>query len=180
MLLEGGNLLIFSTKEVKSSAVKTEHKQLSVAMWTAVVKRQMLLYLKAKYAGKWALSYVIPCVTFIECYPKALRIIIDGQKVAKRISRQIEKEGTIVKQLMEQYNQCAALSSDQEQLTQVLDPISQFWCSHSSHNLQNYECGPVPLAAKQDVIRFCLQKERSVEESQLLMVEILNTRSTSG
>jgi len=32
--------------------VKEKQKQLSMAMWTAVVKRQMLLRLKAKYAGK--------------------------------------------------------------------------------------------------------------------------------
>lgn len=104
-------------------------------------------------------------------------IITDGQKVAKRISRQIGKEGTKVKQLMEQYNVCAVLSSDPEQLTlpKVLDPTSQFWSSHSGLHVRSYECGPVPLAAKQDMIRFCLQKERSLEETQLLQVEMLNT-----
>ena len=60
---------------------------------------------------QWAMWFLKLC-DIIECYPKALRIILDGQKVAKRISRQIEKEGTIVKQLMEQYNQCAVLSKN--------------------------------------------------------------------
>jgi len=39
-------------EKTKHSAVKEKQKQLSMAMWTAVVKRQMLLRLKAKYAGK--------------------------------------------------------------------------------------------------------------------------------
>jgi len=103
--------------------------------------------------------------------------IIDGQKIAKRISKQIGKEGTKIKQLMDQYNTCAVLSSEPEQLTlpTVLDPTSQFWSSHSSLHVQSYESGPVPLAAKQDLIRFYLQKNRSLEETQLLQGEMLNT-----
>ena len=38
-------------KQVKCSALNEKQKQLCAAMWTAVVKRQMLLRLKAKYAG---------------------------------------------------------------------------------------------------------------------------------
>ena len=103
--------------------------------------------------------------------------IIDGQKIAKRISKQIGKVGTKVKQLMDQYNTCAVLSSEPEQLTlpTVLDPTSQFWSSHSSLHVQSYESGPVPLAAKQDLIRFYLQKNRSLEETQLLQGEMFNT-----
>lgn len=39
-------------KEAKHGAVAEKQKQLSVAMWTTVVKRHLLLRLKAKYAGK--------------------------------------------------------------------------------------------------------------------------------
>ena len=42
----------FEYKETKHGAVAEKQKQLSVAMWTTVVKRQLLLRLKAKYAGK--------------------------------------------------------------------------------------------------------------------------------
>ena len=42
----------FEYKETKHGAVAEKQKQLSVAMWTTVVKRPLLLHLKAKYAGK--------------------------------------------------------------------------------------------------------------------------------
>ena len=42
----------FEYKETKHSAVAEKLKQLSVAMWTTVVKRQLLLRLKEMYAGK--------------------------------------------------------------------------------------------------------------------------------
>ena len=42
----------FEYSAAKLTVVKEKQKQLSLAMWTAVVKRQMLLRLKAKYAGK--------------------------------------------------------------------------------------------------------------------------------
>ena len=82
-----------------------------------------------------------------------------------------------MKQLMEQYNTCALISSEQQQLTlpQVLDTTSQFWRLHSHLNVQNYESDPVPLDTKQDLIRFYLQKNRSLEEIQLLQHEMLNT-----
>ena len=82
-----------------------------------------------------------------------------------------------MKQLMEQYNICALISSEQQQLTlpQVLDTTSQF-CRLDSHlNVQSYESDPVPLDTKQDLIHFYLQKNRSLEEIQLLQHEMLNT-----
>ena len=101
---------------------------------------------------------------------------VDGQKIAKRISKQIGKEGTKVKQLMEQYNACAVLSSDSLlTLSEVLDPQSHFWSSQSSVHMQSWTCASVPLAAKQDMIRFSLQKKRCVEETQLLEFEMVNT-----
>ena len=42
----------FEYAETKCCVVKEKQEQLSVAMWTAVVRRQMLLRLKGKYAGK--------------------------------------------------------------------------------------------------------------------------------
>lgn len=42
--------------------------------------------------------------------------------------------------------------------------------------MYSYESGPVPLAAKQHLIRFYLQKNRSLEETQLLQGEMFNTR----
>ena len=58
-------------------------------------------------------------------------------------------------------------------LPQVLDTTSQFWRLHSHLNVQSYECDPVPLDTKQDLIR--LQKNRSLEEIELLQQEMLNT-----
>lgn len=39
-------------QEVESSVTKEKQLQIVVAMWSTVVRRQMLLHLKAKYAGK--------------------------------------------------------------------------------------------------------------------------------
>ena len=102
---------------------------------------------------------------------------IEGQKIAKRISQQIRKESTKVKHLVEQYNSISFLLCNTEQLslTDALDPTSPFWKSHSSLHLQSTEHGPIPLATKQDIIRFYLQEKRGLEEIELLQNAMHNT-----
>ena len=103
---------------------------------------------------------------------------VDGQKVAKRISKQIGKETIKVKRLLEQFNACCSVlsSDDLEQVTlvSVLDPAGLFWTAHSNSKLDIQLSPLVPLSVKQDLISFWLQKQRSLEEIKMLKIEMLN------
>ena len=100
----------------------------------------------------------------------------DGQKIAKRLACQIAKESRNVKQLMDHYNACAVFSSsEQVSVSDVFDSTSNFWMVHSSLHMLRCAQGSVPLAAKHDMIRHFLLKKRSLEESELIQVEMANT-----
>lgn len=110
------------------------------------------------------------------CYN--LEFCIDGQKVAKRLSKQIGKESTKVKPLLEQYNACSSiLSHATGSLQDALDPAGVFWTVHSEPlQLTLHSCdSSAPLLEKQDLVSYCLQKQRSTEEIEMLQAEMLNT-----
>ena len=83
-----------------------------------------------------------------------------------------------MKQLLEQYNVCSSiLSYATGSLQDVLDPAGVFWTVHSEPlQLTLHSCdSSVPLLEKQDLVSYCLQKQRSTEEIEMLQAEMLNT-----
>lgn len=117
-----------------------------------------------------AACYVVVS-TFIQSY-----LFTDGQKIARRLSAQITKESHRVKQLFEQYNaMCAGdgVGSCRVSLASVLDPQDVFWHAHA--DLPGQSNSPIPLALRQELIRFHLQMKRSCEEIELLKQEMHNT-----
>lgn len=143
--------------EMRDSLAHEKQKQLLLAIWSAVVKRHMLLGLKARYAGMCLSSSMLCSCEYIHTI-----IFSDGQKIARHLSAQITKESHRVKQLFEQYNaMCAGdgVGSCRVSLASVLDPQDVFWHAHA--DLPGQSNSPIPLALRQELIRFHLQMKRS-------------------
>ena len=81
-----------------------------------------------------------------------------------------------MKQLMDHYNACAVFSSSKQvSVSDVFDSTSNIWVVHSSLHMLRCAQGSVPLSAKHDMIMHFLLKKKSLEESELIQVEMANT-----
>ena len=105
-------------------------------MRTAVVKRQYLLKLKAKYAGNNCLMHT--CMHALihfhtVCVHAHVSIHVhnhaDGQRIAKRLSTSIGRETTTARKLLKEYNDVSSMVLHSHVLTEVeiLSPDSKFW-----------------------------------------------------
>jgi len=101
--------------------------QVAEALWATSSRRQFLLTLKAKYAGK-ELHAIVSTLTSSVYH----LIPVDGQKIAKKLSVQISKETKKIKSLLPEYNACqVVIGGDsapslllEEALAAVLKPNS--------------------------------------------------------
>jgi len=96
--------------------------QVAEALWTTSSRRQFLLKLKAKYAGK-ELHAIVSTLTSSSVYHL---IPVDGQKIAKKLSVQISKETKKIESLLPEYNACQVViggdSAPLLLLEEALDP----------------------------------------------------------
>ena len=97
--------------------------------------------------------------------------VVDGQKIAKKLSRQVTNETKRLRVLLEEYNICQLIvnsSSTQITLDEALDPIvlSSKLGVHADTTVSK---------PHQDIIEAYLQMKRSNEEILLLEKEMANT-----
>ncbi len=96
---------------------------------------------------------------------------IDGQKIAKRLSKNITKETRNATRLVNNYNkQCYSTEQSTISLTDVLSPDSPFWVTETS------ACSDgISLKVRRDIIEAFLHIQRSNEELELLITEMEST-----
>ena len=104
-------------------------------------------------------------------------IIVDGQKIAKRLSTSIAKETTTAQKILVDYN--AIISSGtgeciQMNLKEILCPDSQFWNTQRLPAVSTSSKHDLPWDVKKDIIQAYLLVKRSQEELSLLAEEKLN------
>ena len=97
--------------------------------------------------------------------------VVDGQKIAKKLSRQVTNETKRLRVLLEEYNICQLIvnsSSTQITLDEALDPtvLSSKLGVHADTTVSK---------PHQDIIEAYLQMKRSNEEILLLEKEMANT-----
>jgi len=107
--------------EAQRALSREKSNQVAEALWTTSSRRQFLLKLKAKYAGK-ELHAIVSTLTSSVYH----LIPVDGQKIAKKLSVQISKETKKIKSLLPEYNACQVViggdSAPLLLLEEALDP----------------------------------------------------------
>ncbi len=99
----------------------------------------------------------------------AVVVVLDGQKIAKKVSSQISKESKLIRSCVEDYNACLMEEDSQPAIAveEVLDPVTfesrlavlGVWCQGT-------------LPEKRDVMDSYLMLCRSKEELCMLMEEV--------
>ena len=100
-----------------------------------------------------------------------LLLIIDGQKIAKKLCKGITKETCTARKLLDALN--TSLSQADETfvplaLADVLSPVSEFW------QCPNQASSEIPVSIKRDIIEAHLLLKRCDEELLLLQTEMHN------
>ena len=85
---------------------KQKEEEVAEVIWATSSRRQFLLKLKAKYAGK------INTVDEKNQSYLPFNYSIDGQKIAKKLSTQITKESQKIKKLLPEYNVCRSTTGE--------------------------------------------------------------------
>ena len=139
---------------MKVGYIKEMQERLRASLWATVSRRHYLLKMKAKYAGKrWFVIFIF---------------IIDGQKIAKKLSKGITKETSTARKFLEELNNVS--QTDEAfvplHLEDVLSPESEFWqCPQAT-------ASEIPVNIKRDIIEAHLLLKRCDEELMLLRNEM--------
>ena len=91
---------------------------------------------------------------------------IDGQKIAKRLAKNITKETRKATHLVQEYNNQCIEESSPISLVDVLSPDSTFW---------NAEARSESFKVRREIIEAFLRMERSTEALELLKSEMKST-----
>ena len=100
-------------------------------------------------------------------------LLIDGQKIAKRLSTSITKETTLARKLLSDYNTLTG-SSTKVTLAEVLSLDADFW---KNPQLSTGVSSDISWSTKKDIIQAYLLVKRSEEELLLLSEEKENVLS---
>ena len=116
-------------------------------------------------------SHTCSCLNCILSILHLLSTVVDGQKIAKKLSRQVTNETKRLRVLLEEYNICQLIvnsSSTQITLDEALDPtvLSSKLGVHADTTVSK---------PHQDIIEAYLQMKCSNEEILLLEKEMANT-----
>ena len=154
-------------KEMKNAFSEQKKKQIYEFIWGASRRRQFLLKLKAKYAGKIfsvTFSHILNTIPFIN--------LLDGQKIAKKLSVQISKETKKIKVLIPEYNTCQTIEGEAPvSLQEALDPETLSKAMYSKL---------YPSESRQEIIDAYLMIKRTTEEVSMLHADISNTLKYYG
>lgn len=107
-----------------------------------------------------------------------VNILLDGQALAARLSKQITRVTKDLKKGVKAFNEGQSpFCNIQSVLTfdTIKDPDGEFWCT-SPRVPETNECS-VPVSVKRKAIDFCNLLDRSREEQNLLNHEMRNTWS---
>ena len=132
-------------------------------------ERWFLITIKAKYAGMYMCSVVLFCLS---TYILPCQIVLqscnlsDGQYMASRISRGIQRETQKLKRLLHNYNQ---LVSEQLSWKDVTDLSSSIWNPTDGNNISL-----PPRSIRLAAIDAYVKKLRAAEEKELLKTEMCN------
>jgi len=151
--------------EAQRALSREKSNQVAEALWTTSSRRQFLLKLKAKYAGK-ELHAIVSTLTSSVYH----LIPVDGQKIAKKLSVQISKETKKIKSLLPEYNACQVVIGGDSApllLLEALDPslLAAVLKPNSS----------LPFVSKRKLIDAYIMMKRSSEEISMLDTEMENT-----
>ena len=97
-------------------------------------------------------------------------IILDGQKIAKRLSANISKETKSIRKLVDEYNSIATSTNDSHIPVNMSDAMaldSAFYCPFT-------DTSKLPWNKQKDIISAYLLVKRSEEELVLLQTEMQN------
>ena len=159
-------------RDAQHSSLLDKQQSIYSSLRSAIVKRQYLLKLKAKYAGIETLQDIILVIFTSFC--------VDGQKIAKRLSTGITKETASVRKLLSDFNTTRSLVDDKSTpvtLGEVLSPDADFWQTplpHAPHISLSCE---LSWNTKKDIIQAYLLIKRCEEELLLLSEEKQNVLS---
>ena len=175
----------------KSTRLDTDGNQMTKTFWTpdvpekqesllrsmkaAIVKRQFLLKLKAKYAGtQYYMCYKLTQVRFII---RTLHCVLDGQKIAKRLSSSINKETNTAKKLLHEYNVASSVVNDVHvafSTNDILSLDSNFWQPTMSSSSK------LPWGTQKEITSAYLLIKRTGEELSLLRKEVQRVLVTAS
>lgn len=110
------------------------------------------------------LSYIISHTLFI----------LDGHKIARKLSKQISAITKVLKSILADYNsECPIIGESQVPLLDALNPSSPIWC-----NINDSEADDgIPLILKQNIVHCYLTKKRCEEEINIISIELNNLKS---
>lgn len=104
--------------------------------------------------------------------------IIGGQKQASRVSRLIQTCTRQVKKLLSQYQELQVQNGESPQATvkEVLDLHSNFWISEHTYATTN-DADILPASSQRRLVELCNIKERSMEEKQIVIADLIRITS---
>ena len=107
-------------------------------------------------------------------------IFLDGQALAARLSKQINKITKDLKKEVQTFNevQQSNISDFQSPLSfdEIKDPDADFWCALETASFSEVpDESFVPLRVKRKAVELCNSLDRSKEEQSLIMEEMRNT-----
>lgn len=155
--------------DARCAHLKEKQQQLRSSMWATVTRRQYLLKMKAKYAGKEC-SLALYQTNLHWAY---ILTSADGQKIAIKLSKGITKETCKAEQLLDEYNAaCSQIEQSCPSLSlgEILAPTSDFWQFPCPKQVP----GQVAFSAQRDIIEAYLLVKRCDEELVLLKHEMHN------
>ena len=98
---------------------------------------------------------------------------IDGQKVEKRLSSEVNKENNRIKSISKSYLSCSGDNVDYNSVINI-DSSNKFWNDNANEDAAQHI---IPLSAKQQIIHAVLMIRRSCEEKESLKRDMHNSIS---
>lgn len=100
--------------------------------------------------------------------------LLDGQKIAKKLSSSISKETRAAKRLLDEYDAAAYemdMSKPLPSLQEVLSLESEFWMSRRHVNTSD----SIPWKTKEELVQTYLLIKRCEEEESMLTADMIST-----
>ncbi len=94
-----------------------------------------------------------------------IHLFSDGQKIATRLCKQINKENKIIKTVLNQL--CVEENLKEPQFSVVIDTTSSFWEDNCDSNVLSGE-DMIPLTKKREITHNYLLLSRSKEELEMI------------
>ena len=142
--------------------LRDHHVEMKNRIWSAATKRHFLLRQKAKYAGMVQFNLISFQVYF--------NIHVDGQKIAKKLSKQITKLTSTLKCLITDYNHLGKdIDENTVSVQEVFNLDSTFWSCASAHGSK---FSTIPANTTHHIVQSYFLIQRCDEEISMLKEEM--------